>query len=248
MIIIANVFPIIKTVKNFVRTLSKKGRFGARFESEHVNASQILAKSPWEHFDHVFSSFSGMLIWNMSPLVFSEMLGVLVNRLTADGKYPVQDIENLQLPIQMQLSENQKLCLKFLFHFWNLHQILNILKKRIIVTASVFPKFQAMKILIRPLPKKLSFITPFDTQHVKASQILWKSRWERFYHVFPSFLGKLILKMSPLLLGEILRVFVNTLTSDGKYPVLDCENSPLPIQMQLSGKRKTLSQKKGSLS
>ena len=117
-----------------------------------------------------------MLIWNMSPLVFSEMLGVLVNRLTADGKYPVQDIENLQLPIQMQLSENQKLCLKFLFQFWNLHQILNILKKRIIVTASVFPKFQAMKILIRPLPKKLSFITPFDTQHVKASQILWKSR------------------------------------------------------------------------
>ena len=54
--------------------------------------------------------------------------------------------------------------------------------------------------------------------------------------------------MSPLLLGEILRVFVNTLTSDGKYPVLDCENSPLPIQMQLSEKRKTLSQKKGSLS
>ena len=248
MIIIANAFPILKTVKNFVRTLSKKGRFGARFESEHVNASQILAKSPWEHFDHVFSSFSGMLIWNMSPLVFSEMLGVLVNRLTTDGKYPVQDIENLQLPIQMQLSENQKLCLKFLFHFWNLHQILNILKKRIIVTASVFPKFQAMKILIRPLPKKLSFITPFDTQHVKASQILWKSRWERFYHVFPSFLGKFILKMSPLLLGEILRVFVNTLTSDGKYPVLHCENSPLPIQMQLSGKRKTLSQKKGSLS
>ena len=42
--------------------------------------------------------------------------------------------------------------------------------------------------------------------------------------------------MSPLGLGEILQVFVNTLTADGKYPVQDCENLQLPIQMQLSQK------------
>ena len=47
--------------------------------------------------------------------------------------------------------------------------------------------------------------------------------------------------MSPLVVCEILRVFVNTLIADGKYPVQDCENLPLPIQMQLSGKRKTFS-------
>ena len=56
---------------------------------------------------------------------------------------------------------------------------------------------------------------------------------------FPSFSGKLIWKMFPLVLGEILGVFVNTLTADGKYPVEDLENLPLPIQMHLSGKRKT---------
>ena len=48
--------------------------------------------------------------------------------------------------------------------------------------------------------------------------------------------------MSPLVLGQILRVFVNTLTADDKYPFEDCENLPLPIQMQLSGKRKTFSE------
>ena len=47
--------------------------------------------------------------------------------------------------------------------------------------------------------------------------------------------------MSPLVLGEILRVFVNILTDDAKYPVQDCENLPFPIQMQLSEKRKTFS-------
>ena len=37
-------------------------------------------------------------------------------------------------------------------------------------------------------------------------------------------------------------MFVNTLTSDDKYLVQDCENLPVTIQMQLSEKRKTLSQ------
>ena len=44
--------------------------------------------------------------------------------------------------------------------------------------------------------------------------------------------------MSPLLLGEILDLFVNILTADAKYPVEDCENLRLPIEMQLSEKRK----------
>ena len=66
----------------------------------------------------------------MSPLVFDEILGLLVNILTADDKYPVQDWKNLQLPIQMQLSKKRKLFLNFFFHFCNLHQILNTLKKR----------------------------------------------------------------------------------------------------------------------
>ena len=48
--------------------------------------------------------------------------------------------------------------------------------------------------------------------------------------------------MSPLAIAEILEVFVNILTADYKYPVQDCENLPLPIQMQLSEKRKTFSQ------
>ena len=48
--------------------------------------------------------------------------------------------------------------------------------------------------------------------------------------------------MSPLVLGEILMVFVNRLTADGKYPVQDCENLQLPIQMQSCGKPKTFSE------
>ena len=57
----------------------------------------------------------------MFPLVLGEISGVF-------EKYPVQDCGNLALPIQMQLSEKRKFFLNFFF--WNLHQILNVLKKR----------------------------------------------------------------------------------------------------------------------
>ena len=48
------------------------------------------------------------MVWKISPLVSAEMLGLFVNRLTSDGKYPIQGCENLQLPIQMQLFQKRK--------------------------------------------------------------------------------------------------------------------------------------------
>ena len=48
--------------------------------------------------------------------------------------------------------------------------------------------------------------------------------------------------MSPIVLGEILEMFVNALTADGKYPVQGSENLQRAIQMQLSEKEKNFSQ------
>ena len=48
--------------------------------------------------------------------------------------------------------------------------------------------------------------------------------------------------MSHLVLGDVLVVFVNTLTVDCKYTVQDCKNLHVPCQMQLSEIRKTVSQ------
>ena len=90
MIVIANVFAKLETVKNFVRTLSKKAWFRTRFGGQHVKASQILGRSPWERFYHVFSlSFSMKLIWKMSRVVLGEILEVFVNTLIATDKYLV---------------------------------------------------------------------------------------------------------------------------------------------------------------
>ena len=48
--------------------------------------------------------------------------------------------------------------------------------------------------------------------------------------------------MSPIVLSQILGVFVTTFNVDGKHPGSDCKNLQLPIQMQLSEKRKAFSQ------
>ena len=194
-IAIANLFPKLQTVKILVRPLSKKHRFRTRFGSQHVKASQIVPKSPWDRFNHVFSSFSAKLIWKVSPLMLGEILGVFVNTLTDDDKYRVQDCENLLLPIQMQLSRKTKNI------FSILHQRFNILKEKMIIIANVFPKLQTVKKLFRTLSKKCPFRACLDSQHVKASQIPAKSPWEHFYQAFSSFWGKLIWKISPLVLG-----------------------------------------------
>ena len=216
MIIIANVFAKLQAVKISVRRLFKRRHFRKRFDSQLRKESQILAKSLWEHFYHVFSSLAGSLICKMSPLVLGKTLRVFVNTLTAEVKYPIQDWENFLMPVKMQLSDNWKTFLYFLFIFWNLHNILNILKKKMVVIANVFPKLQTVKNFVRPLCKKQRFGTRFDSQHGKVTRILAESPWEHFHHVFSSFWETMIWKMSPLVLGEILGVFLNTFTADGK--------------------------------
>ena len=140
--------------------------------------------------------------------MLGEIGGVFLKTLTSDGKYPVQGSGNLQLRIEIQLSEKKKKLSDFLFHFWNLHQISNILKKKMIVIDKLFPKLQTLKIFLRILSQEHRFRTGFGSQHVKASQLLPKSPRKRFCHALLSFSGKLIWNMSPLVLGEILGVFV----------------------------------------
>ena len=45
MIVITNVFPKLKTVKYFVRSLSEKERFGPSIDNQHVKRSRTLLAS-----------------------------------------------------------------------------------------------------------------------------------------------------------------------------------------------------------
>ena len=121
MIVIANVISILQTIKDLVRPLSKKRRFRTYFDSQQVKGSESLVKSPWEHFYHIFWSLLGDMIRKISPLAKFDILGVFVNTMTVDDKYPAQDCENLLFNIQLILSKkifvsffsNSGICSKF---------------------------------------------------------------------------------------------------------------------------------------
>ena len=67
-----------------------------------------------------------------------------------------------------------------MFHFWNLNQISNIMKKKMMVRANVFAKLTTVKNFVRPFCKKRRFGKRFDSQHMKVSWILAKYPWEYF--------------------------------------------------------------------
>ena len=142
-------------------------------------------------------------------------------------------------------QENKKHFLNLLFHSWNLHQILNILKEKMIVIANVYPKLQAVKNLVTKLSKRRCFSVSEHALTVnmwKLPSYLRNLHESAFIMIFSLVSEKLIWKMSSLVLTEILGVFLNTLIGDAMYSVQDCENLPLPIQMQLPEKRKRFSQ------
>ena len=82
-----------------------------------VKVSQSLVKCAWEDFQYIFSHHWENLIWKISALVISEILGFLGKIFTANDKYPVRDCENFLTLLQMQLSTKNK---NFSWFLWSI--------------------------------------------------------------------------------------------------------------------------------
>ena len=125
--------------------MSKKSRFRGPFENQHGKRAQTRFKSASRHLDHIGQSLTSQSSWKKSLLLTCQILELLVNTSAADEKYPVLNRDILTISIQKQLSHKQKTSLNFWMHFWNLDSILNILGKKMTLTAFVFPKLRILK-------------------------------------------------------------------------------------------------------
>ena len=106
--------------------------------------------------------------------MLGEIYGLFVNTLAADGNYRGQYCENLQLPIQNQLSEKGKTFSHFFVPCLGSTSIFKHFEKKMMVIANVFPNFQTVKNFVTPLYKKRHFGTHLDSRPVTVSQILPK--------------------------------------------------------------------------
>ena len=137
--------------------------------------------------------------------------------------------------------KNGRFFQDFLLHFWNVHEICNILKKTMSVLAYLFPKFLFQRDVATERSRRSFFRTPFGNQRVNGLQTPLKVATHHYYPFFPWISGKLSWKKTALLWLKILRLFVNTLTADDKYSCRNMQNFLQQLQTLLSQKRMTLS-------
>ena len=97
--------------------MPKEACFRGLFEKQHGQRAQALFKSASQQLYTIHQSVPRQLSWKKSLLLTCEILGLLVNTLATDEKYPVFNRDKLTIPIQMQLSKKQKKCRYYLPHF-----------------------------------------------------------------------------------------------------------------------------------
>ena len=109
------------------------------------------------------------------------------------------------------------------FKFWTFS------KKRMTLIAEVFPKLRTSKNMVTSMSKKSCFKGSFGKQHGKRTKTLLKFGWQHLYDIYWSLCRHLSYKKSLLVICKFSRLFPNTLSTDGKYSLLNRENSPQPI-------------------
>ena len=165
MILITFVFSKLRTPK----TQSDKClKSPGCFDKQYGKRAQTLLKSAKQHSYHVRQSLPSQLNWKKSLLLTCQIFRLLLNTLASDEKYPVLNRGNLRTPLQMELSEKQKNFLNCLLYFWTLSEILNVLKKRMNLTAFVFPKLRSLKMVLDKFLKSPLSEDAFTSNMVNA--------------------------------------------------------------------------------
>ena len=97
--------------------MSEKFSFRGCFDKQYGKHAQTQLNSASQHLYHVYWSLARKFCSKKSLLLTCQILGLLVNTLATDEKYPVLNRDNLTIPIQMQLSQKQKTFSQFFAAF-----------------------------------------------------------------------------------------------------------------------------------
>ena len=207
----------------------KKSRFRGHLKKQHGKRTALLSYLLVTCNEMCSKKFL-LLTW--------QILGLLVNTLAADEKYPLLKRDNLTIPIQTQLSQKQKTFSQFFAAFLKFRLNFEYFETKYAPLTSCVSQITASENVVRKMSKKSFFRGPFDKQHGKRSQALFKSVSQHLYHIHWSLLSNLSWKKFVFLTCQILGYLVNTLATDEKYPVLNRDNLTIPIQMLLYRKQK----------
>ena len=122
-------------------------------------------------------------------------------------------------PIQMRCFRNRNTFSNFFFflHFWNVHKILNTLKKIWTSDVICFSNYRLQKSALLKCLKNLMSEHLWTVNMLKGPKHCSKLHGSILLVFFKSLWKKICLKSSVFIVSEILRQFVKIVTPDDKY-------------------------------
>ena len=143
--------------------------------------------------------------------------------------------DNLTIPIQMQLSQKQKLFSELFATFLKSTINFKYFEKRIWSLSILYFRNYGLRkrgeINVLKIPVSED---PSRSNMVNVPKHCSNLHHSFFFHIHWPLPSQLSWKTSLLLTCQIFWLLVNTLAADGKYPVLNRDNLTIPTQMQLS--------------
>ena len=154
--------------ENVVRKISKNLRLREPFNKQHAKWAEPVLKSASQDLYHIHWSLPSQLSWKTSLLLTCQILGLLVNTLAADERYPVLNRHSLTIPIQMQLSQKSKNFSQFFSEFLKSRINLKYFEKKMTLIDFVFLNLRPPKRWSDKCLKSPRFIPAFDKQMVNV--------------------------------------------------------------------------------
>ena len=130
MSVLVSLFPKLLLRKEIATETSRRSCFKTPFGNQRVNGFQTPLKVARHHYYRFFRWTSGKLSWKKIALLWSKILRLFANTLTADDKYCCRNMQNFLQQLQTLLSQKHKTFSWFFIAFLKCAYNLEHLEKK----------------------------------------------------------------------------------------------------------------------
>ena len=130
MSVLAWLFPKLLFPKEVATETSRRSFFRTPLGNQRVNGFQTPLKVARHHYYPLFPWISFKLSWKKTALLWSQILRVFANRLTADDKYSCRNMQTFLQQLQTPLSQKPKTFSGFFIPFLKFAQNLEHFEKK----------------------------------------------------------------------------------------------------------------------
>ena len=236
MTLMTDVLPKLRTPKKVVKQISIKTSFSGPLDKQHAKGDQTQLWSQRHYLDYISWSLRRQLSWKKYRLVIFKFLRLFVNTLTADEKYSFLNRDNFRQPTQMELSQKLKTFSESVSAFLKARlNFENFEEKHTPHSWCISETTDSEKHGPSNL-WKVPFQSTLREATCKGDQTVLKSEPHHLCYIYWSLWRQLSWKKSLLGICKVLTMFLNILTGDDMYYLLNRDNLRQHIQMQLSQK------------